>query len=403
MCCFWFFFVIFALPKNLFLQLRDMKEEKSETLYDRILSCIDFDGHSKDTQAPMKENGYVTATDKYSLIVVREDLCTHSYQPRSRALIPIAEEKMRDLPEEKQPIYTQKALEKALDEIPETTEDTCPACEGEKYVDFEFEYEGETYYTNEECPVCNGKGLTNTGVPKKHPRYAINLGGTYFFLSQSRVDTLLKVMKAMGAKSVKMTGYSEFTMRMVCGEVVIYQAGCLLGDYQKVVAEPMYEKAEPETQPTYLCPENVHYIFKSCLFDSEEQYQKTENPIVISDVMRPVKIGFHPDRIAKHRAEIKSMLEQLPDDFMLEKGGGQTVLNLCMRKDGRLWTGDHGVMAELADLGIASGMASIIPINDILATALPSGTTPYLCIHTSGEKTMNGTEETQTDNHAERE
>jgi hypothetical protein len=82
------------------------------------------------------------------------------------------------------------------------------------------------------------------------------------------------------------------------------------------------------------------------------------------------------DKVDAHRGEIISMLEQLPDEFMDNGGGGWSFLNLCTDKTGALWTGMQPTAEKLYVLAATLGLASFLMPRD-LWSALPGGV-PYI-------------------------
>src|SRR4030042_2298665 len=76
-------------------------------------------------------------------------------------------------------------------------------------------------------------------------------------------------------------------------------------------------------------PERVNAIFMDCLFKEGED---TSKPIKVEGIVR--NIGFHPERLESHKAEIAAMLDELPDEFKESGGGGMSFLNACNDKHG---------------------------------------------------------------------
>ena len=101
-----------------------------------------------------------------------------------------------------------------------------------------------------------------------------------------------------------------------------------------------------------LTPNNVNEIFLDCLFeDGTTEEEALEKGIIVEGIT--LKIGLDPDKLAKHKDDIISMLNQLPKEFHEKKGGGWSFLNACNRADGSQWTGLHKDMQELMILGMA--------------------------------------------------
>lgn len=113
----------------------------------------------------------------------------------------------------------------------------------------------------------------------------------------------------------------------------------------------------------------VEAVFMDCLFKEGED---TSNPVVGDGVIH--KFGFHRDRLAAHEPEIKAMLNELPDEFQSDKGGGWSFLNACMTRDSEQW-GEHQNIEQLMALGIASGKAKLMMPREMWSI-LPGGM-PY--------------------------
>lgn len=129
-----------------------------------------------------------------------------------------------------------------------------------------------------------------------------------------------------------------------------------------------------------LTAENVETVFRDCLFrDGEDTAQAQIVEGVVS------KFGFHPDRLAAHKTEIAEMLDGLPDEFKMAKGGGWSFLNACMTKRGDQW-GEHRNIEQLLALGIASDQAKMLMPREMWKV-LPGGM-PYfaVCAQTDNEK-----------------
>ena len=106
---------------------------------------------------------------------------------------------------------------------------------------------------------------------------------------------------------------------------------------------------------TNLTTENVHDLFMNCLFADGED---TDDHVIARAVM--MNIGFHPERLKNNTEKIVEILNDLPDTFKKNGGGGMSFLNMCEDKNGNQWTGAHKTMDELIALGIASGKMSYL-------------------------------------------
>lgn len=131
--------------------------------------------------------------------------------------------------------------------------------------------------------------------------------------------------------------------------------------------------------PAELSSKRVHAIMSDCLFRNEELPTDGSVPpgaVVAEAVM--LRCGMHPERLEGHRSEVEAMLNDLPDAFMENSGGGMSFLNACMDKRGRQW-GEHACIDALVALGLGLGVVSFcLPRN--LWSMLPGGM-PYFVVH----------------------
>lgn len=103
-----------------------------------------------------------------------------------------------------------------------------------------------------------------------------------------------------------------------------------------------------------LTSENVLAVLNACFYTDEEvKNGVVEEALVIEGIT--MKVGFHPERVDQYRDEIKSMLEELPDAFFKDGGGGGSFLALCETKKGEQW-GEHRHMEALCCLAIAASI-----------------------------------------------
>jgi len=117
---------------------------------------------------------------------------------------------------------------------------------------------------------------------------------------------------------------------------------------------------------------NVNEVFMDCLFAAGEE---TITHVVGKGILND--FAFHPERLEKHRDEIKAMLLQLPETFYASKGGGWSFLNACMTQEGEQW-GEHESMQQLLALGTATEDAKIMLPHDMW-DMLPGGM-PYFSV-----------------------
>jgi len=80
-----------------------------------------------------------------------------------------------------------KSVAPMVDEYEDKGEDKdCEACDGSGQVDYEFDYEGRTYYHEDDCPLCDGDGLREkktqipTGKKTISKEGLVKIGESYF-------------------------------------------------------------------------------------------------------------------------------------------------------------------------------------------------------------------------------
>lgn len=125
---------------------------------------------------------------------------------------------------------------------------------------------------------------------------------------------------------------------------------------------------------------NVQKIMFDCFFKDGED---TSNHVKGQGIRGPM--GFHPERLEQHKADIQALLNQLPNEFMETGGGGYSFLNGCITKDGNQW-GEQSNVDELICLGVAIGKVSF-PMPREMWSVLPGGM-PYFVVHNRQEKSV---------------
>lgn len=118
-----------------------------------------------------------------------------------------------------------------------------------------------------------------------------------------------------------------------------------------------------------LNPELVDTVFRDCLFADGAD---TSNYVPAHGIQ--INVGFDPERIAYHKDTVRALLLELPDEFMVSKGGGMSFLNACNDRHGNLWTGMHRTMEQLFLLGLACELVTeLLPREawDVLPGGMP--------------------------------
>lgn len=139
--------------------------------------------------------------------------------------------------------------------------------------------------------------------------------------------------------------------------------------WPKAPPAPAPEAPKPKSK---LTAERVDELFGDSLFRDEED--KT-NFVRADGIM--TNVGFHPERLEAHKAEIRELLEELPDEFKEEKGGGWSFLNAAHDRYQNHWA-EHPTMEKLFLLGIATKQAAFLMPRELWKT-LPGGM-PYVVV-----------------------
>jgi len=132
-----------------------------------------------------------------------------------------------------------------------------------------------------------------------------------------------------------------------------------------------------------LTSENVNSVFDDCLFtDDEIKAAPNGQPAKMVAAEGIVnKFGFHPERIERHSDDVRTMLSDLPDSFMHDKGGGMSFLNACMTKNDEHWA-EHPTMEKIFALGI--GLNLVKPLMPRPMWRMMPGGMPYYVVNLEG-------------------
>ena len=132
----------------------------------------------------------------------------------------------------------------------------------------------------------------------------------------------------------------------------------------------------------------VQELIVDSLWDEASSPEKT---IIAEGIIRT--FGFNVDKLATHKQEIIDLLNELPDNFKEESGGGWSFINACVDKNGNLW-GEHHSMEELFCLGIAIGRVKCLIPRETWKI-LPGGV-PYYVICQDDQPVVNKLEYQKT-------
>lgn len=132
---------------------------------------------------------------------------------------------------------------------------------------------------------------------------------------------------------------------------------------------------------TELTSDNVVSVLKDCLAE-DESLKDDPNYLVVEGILHDYL--FNRKTLESHRTDVASWIDQLPDEFRKDGGGGWSFLNLCMRKDGMQWTGFHVMQERFLCLAIGLGLAEI-QLPRELWSVLPGGM-PYVVFNRELER-----------------
>jgi len=135
---------------------------------------------------------------------------------------------------------------------------------------------------------------------------------------------------------------------------------------------------------TKLTATNVNEMFTKCLHTDGEvaglkDGELPEGGVGAEGIM--TRVMFHPGRLKESKPALVEMLNQLPDEFHKDKGGGMSFLNMCVDRDGTQW-GEHPTMDQLIILAIAAGVGQYCMPREMW-TMFP-GSMPYVVFDVAG-------------------
>lgn len=143
-------------------------------------------------------------TDGMSIIRVATHLCKEEYEESDKpnAEYVMNKQKNRDK------LFSYEGLRQTLDLVPKVNFESCDACGGDGKVEFEFEYDGHTYYHRHYCPICHGTGKVELSTEKRDFRYGIKFEKDAYPISQDQLILLMKIMKEVDVSTARLV-YAE--------------------------------------------------------------------------------------------------------------------------------------------------------------------------------------------------
>lgn len=146
-------------------------------------------------------------------------------------------------------------------------------------------------------------------------------------------------------------------------------------DYNSPKAKAWWDRYDNERKDNQMIDsQKLEEVFVNCLF---EEGESSDFYIPIEGIVN--NAGFHPERLELNRDSVREWLNQLPDSFHADKGGGMSFLNACVTKDGDHW-GEHPSMEQLFLLGMGLGYVTC-PMPREMWKVLP-GSVPYYTVDT---------------------
>lgn len=121
--------------------------------------------------------------------------------------------------------------------------------------------------------------------------------------------------------------------------------------------------------------DDVHDAFIYCLVKREEapDGQPSEDAVLLEGIS--LNVELHKARLEEQREKVLGWIDDIPEGFLREKGGGWTFLNLTMTKQGDQWC-EQPTAQALMLMAMGLGYAQYQLPRDIWR-ALPGGV-PYV-------------------------
>ena len=119
-----------------------------------------------------------------------------------------------------------------------------------------------------------------------------------------------------------------------------------------------------------LTAKNVDKMFRDTMCDTPEG----------STLVEGIRAKFYlsNDKLDEYQDDIVAMLNELPEEFHQDSGGGWSFLNACNRRDGSQWADLHMTMEQLICLGIGINKVSYLMPREMWEM-LP-GAMPYFVV-----------------------
>lgn len=167
-------------------------------------------------QQPFRQRQNTYATDKIALIQVASTLPEEEYDALENPRADLVMSK----PNNRNKVFTLDGLATLLNLIPKVLFEECDACDGTGKVEFEFEYNRDTYYHSADCPLCGGTGQQDLPVAKRDFRYGVKFESDTWPLKQKYLVKLIQTMQLLGIDTARLIYTDTQTYKFELGENV---------------------------------------------------------------------------------------------------------------------------------------------------------------------------------------
>lgn len=185
--------------------------------YDHVLNLFtDISLSVTYAQQPFRQGRHTYATNKIALIQIVSTLHEEEYDTLESPRADLVMGK----PNNRNKVFTLDGLTTLLNLVPKVLFEECDACDGTGKVNFEFEYNGDTYYHSDDCPVCHGTGEQDLPVAKRDFRYGVKFESDTWPLKQKYLVKLIQTMQLLGIDNVRLVYADTQTYKFELSEDV---------------------------------------------------------------------------------------------------------------------------------------------------------------------------------------
>ena len=194
---------------------------------------IDFYDPREWASSPHEQGDYVYASEGHIAIQIKKELVGAEYMPVEKPNFLNVFNKDRNRDE----TLTLAAMEKTYESIPMVDEERCRACDGCGKVEFEFEWEEETYTETRTCPVCGGTGYVESSEFRKDDRYMVKISKDCTHVKQEYFGIIVGAMRTLGLDSIRLVTFDSYAYIFETGEGVKFAVGSYVPGDNNIVIE----------------------------------------------------------------------------------------------------------------------------------------------------------------------